>query len=109
MNGSGVDCGIILPIWNMIPAIDSRPLLNHAVDVLVYTDIGMDTTTYSLAFSRLAPVQCVTWGHPETTGLETIDYFVSSGEMETVEADNHYSERLVRLPSLTFYYHRSEL
>jgi protein O-GlcNAc transferase len=86
-----------------------QSILSHAVDVLVYTDIGMDTTTYSLAFSRLASVQCVTWGHPETTGLETIDYFVSSGEMETAEADRHYSERLVRLPSLTFYYHRSEL
>jgi predicted O-linked N-acetylglucosamine transferase (SPINDLY family) len=84
-------------------------ILDNAVDILVYTDIGMDTTTYSLAFSRLAPVQCVTWGHPETTGLETIDYFVSSAEMETAEADDHYSERLVRLPSLTFYYHRSEL
>src|SRR5439155_5052593 len=46
---------------------------------------------------------------PETTGLGTIDYFVSSAEMETEEADGHYSERLVRLPSLTFYYHRSEL
>ncbi|HEY2415988.1 MAG TPA: tetratricopeptide repeat protein [Pirellulaceae bacterium] len=86
-----------------------QSILSNAVDVLVYTDIGMDTTTYSLAFSRLAPVQCVTWGHPETTGLETIDYFVSSAEMETAEADSHYSERLVRLPSLTFYYHRSEL
>jgi predicted O-linked N-acetylglucosamine transferase (SPINDLY family) len=86
-----------------------QTILSNAVDVLVYTDIGMDTTTYSLAFSRLAPLQCVTWGHPETTGLETIDYFVSSAEMETAAADDHYSERLVRLPSLTFYYHRSEL
>src|SRR5262249_39926996 len=42
------------------------------LDVLLYTDVGMHAFTYTLAFSRLAPVQCVTWGHPETTGLATI-------------------------------------
>jgi predicted O-linked N-acetylglucosamine transferase (SPINDLY family) len=84
-------------------------ILSNSVDVLVYLDIGMSQLTYTLALSRLAPVQCTTWGHPETTGLETIDYFVSSAEMETAEADAHYSERLVRLPSLTFYFHRSQL
>src|SRR4029078_12896305 len=55
------------------------------------------------------PVQCTTWGHPETTGLPTIDYFVSSSLMEAPQADTHYSERLVLLPSLTFYFHRSPL
>ncbi len=37
------------------------------LDVLYYTDIGMDPMTYFLAFARLAPVQCVTNGHPVTT------------------------------------------
>jgi protein O-GlcNAc transferase len=86
-----------------------RAVLKNAVDVLLFTNIGMDQTTYSLAFSRLAPVQCTTWGHPETTGIETIDYFISSDLMETPAADAYYSERLVRLPSLTFYYYRSQL
>src|SRR4029079_4976610 len=86
-----------------------QAILQNSVDVLIYTDIGMDPTTYSLAFARLAPVQCTTWGHPETTGLDTIDYFISSDLMEVPAADSHYSERLVRLPSLTFYYYRSEL
>ena len=86
-----------------------QAILANSVDILFYTDIGMDQTTCSLAFSRLAPVQCTTWGHPQTTGLDTIDYFISSDLMEVPGADTHYSERLVRLPSLTFYYHRSEL
>jgi protein O-GlcNAc transferase len=68
----------------------------------------MDLTTYSLAFSRLAPVQCVTWGHPDTTGLETIDYYVSSELFETPEADAHYTEKLVRMPGLTLYFERAE-
>src|SRR5262249_41317201 len=54
-----------------------RLIADLALDVLFYTDIGMHTFTDTLAYSRLAPVQCTTWGHPETTGLPTIDYFIS--------------------------------
>ena len=86
-----------------------RAILENSVDILFYTDIGMDHATYTLAFSRLAPVQCTTWGHPETTGLATIDYFLSSAEMETAGAEAHYSERLVKLPSLTFCFTQSQL
>ena len=38
---------------------------------------------------RLAPVQCVGWGHPVTTGSPNIDYYLS-GDMETDESDSHY-------------------
>jgi predicted O-linked N-acetylglucosamine transferase (SPINDLY family) len=86
-----------------------RAILQNSVDVLIFTDIGMDTTTYSLAFSRLAPVQCTTWGHSDTTGLPTIDYFLSGDELETPEADAHYSERLIRLPGLTFSFDQEPL
>jgi protein O-GlcNAc transferase len=79
------------------------------LDVLFYTDIGMDPTSYSLAFSRLAPVQCVTWGHPSTTGIDTIDYFLSSELLETDEAAQHYTETLVRLKSLPIHYYRPAL
>jgi predicted O-linked N-acetylglucosamine transferase (SPINDLY family) len=67
------------------------------LDVLFYTDIGVDPTTYSLAFSRLAPIQCVTWGHPVTTGIPAIDYFISSQDLEIDDSDQYYTERLVRL------------
>ena len=81
-----------------------RVLAEH-IDVLFYPDIGMEPVTYFLAFSRLAPVQCVTWGHPVTTGIPAIDYFVSDVELEPPGAESHYSERLVLLNHLpTFYY-----
>ncbi|KAF0730354.1 hypothetical protein Ae201684_012348 [Aphanomyces euteiches] len=48
------------------------------LDVLVYPEIGMDSWMYFFAHHRLAPVQCVFWGHPITTGLSTIDYFIAS-------------------------------
>ena len=75
------------------------------LDVLFYTDVGMDPLTYFLAFSRLAPVQGVSLGHPVTTGIPALDYFVSCADMDPAEADGHYSERLVRLSGVpTFYY-----
>jgi predicted O-linked N-acetylglucosamine transferase (SPINDLY family) len=76
------------------------------LDVLVYTDLGMDSLTYALACARLAPVQCLTWGHPATSGLDTLDYFLSSELLEIPEADTHYTERLVRLPALPVVYER---
>ncbi|KAH9113248.1 hypothetical protein AeMF1_012521 [Aphanomyces euteiches] len=48
------------------------------LDVLVYPEIGMDSWMYFFAHHRLAAVQCVFWGHPITTGLSTIDYFIAS-------------------------------
>ncbi|MEI6521518.1 MAG: hypothetical protein WCO98_16000 [bacterium] len=80
-------------------------IANEKIDVLFYTDIGMDPLTYYLAFARLAPVQCVTWGHPDTTGLPNIDYFISAKDAEPEGADEHYSEKLIKLTNLpTFYY-----
>ncbi len=81
------------------------------LDVLFYQDIGMEPFTYFLAYSRLAPVQCVSFGHPDTTGIPAMDYFVSNDLYEGPEAAGHYSERLVLLRdlgTLAFYY-RPEL
>jgi uncharacterized protein (TIGR03032 family) len=85
----------------------ARSLVAEAdLDVLVFTDVGMDATLSTLAFSRMAPVQCATWGHPVTTGSPCIDYFISSDLLEVPGADAHYTEELVRLPSLGTYYLR---
>jgi protein O-GlcNAc transferase len=81
---------------------------DQELDVLVFPDIGMDSFTYTLGFTRFAPVQCVMWGHPSTTGLPAIDYFLSSEELETPESDAHYTEQLVRFSRLTVCYERPE-
>ena len=73
-------------------------------DILIYPEVGMDLVTYQLATCRLAPVQCVSWGHPTTTGLPTIDYMLSSDLMEVANAQDHYTEKLIRLPHLGIYY-----
>jgi len=74
------------------------------LDILVYLDIGMDPLSYFLAFSRLAQVQCVVGGHPVTTGIGNVDYFLSSVLAEPENADAHYSEKLVRLPIRPSYF-----
>ena len=86
------------------PAIWRTRILADAPDVLIYPEIGMDQTAALLAAQRLAPVQCNSWGHPDTSGLPTLDYFISSEWMEPEDGDAHYTERLVRLPGLGVYY-----
>lgn len=76
------------------------------LDLLFYPDIGMDPVTYFLAQSRLAPVQAATWGHPVTTGMPTVDYYLSCDAAEPEGAEEHYSETLVRLGGLPFSYRR---
>lgn len=96
------DHTIILP--TSLDAVRRR-IAEEQFDILFYADIGMDPFTYYLAYSRLAPVQCTTWGHPVTTGIKTMDYFVSSEFLEPDQASGHYSERLVHLKNLpTCYY-----
>ena len=74
------------------------------LDIIFYPEIGMSSTTYFLAFARLAPVQIVSWGHPETTGINTIDYFLSSTLLEPNNAKRKYSERLICLSQFPLYY-----
>ena len=78
----------------------ARAISDAQLDALIYPEIGMDALTTQLASLRLSPVQAATWGHPETTGLPTIDLYLSADGLEPPDADGNYSERLVRLPNL---------
>ncbi len=69
-------------------------------DVLLYPEIGMDPIALRLAALRLAPLQAASWGHPETTGLPTIDCYLSAEDLEPPGAQANYSEKLVMLPHL---------
>lgn len=73
------------------------------LDALIYPEIGMDPLTTQLASLRLAPLQLGSWGHPETTGLPTMDAYVSAEAFEPQNAQQNYSERIVCLPNLGVY------
>jgi protein O-GlcNAc transferase len=81
-----------------------RIIRNDRLHMLIYPEVGMNFLTDELAALRLAPIQCVSWGQPFTSGLPTIDYFLSSELMEPLLAEGHYTERLVRLPNLSIHY-----
>ncbi len=84
-----------------IDLLKARQVLSEqSLDILIYTDIGMEPLTYFLAFTRLARVQCAMIGHLTTTGIPNIDYFISSELVEPKGAQDHYSETLVQLKSM---------
>jgi predicted O-linked N-acetylglucosamine transferase (SPINDLY family) len=83
-----------------------RILAECEADVLVYLDIGMEPFTYFLASSRLAPLQLVTWGHPVTPGLDTINGFLSADHLDPPGAEADHTEPLHRLPAPAFVFER---
>lgn len=82
---------------------------NLSPQILIFPEIGMNPLTLQLASLRLAHHQVAAWGHPETTGLATIDYYLSAQRFEPPEGQDYYSERLVRLPNLGCYYEPYQL
>lgn len=89
-----------LPAW-----VDA--ILERNIDILFYPEIGMDKMTVKLASLRLAPVQLASWGHPETTGLPTMDYYISANLLEPDCSESYYTEQLVKLPNLGCCYGQS--
>jgi len=85
-----------------------QTILDDAPHVLIYPEIGMDWVSAQLAAQRLAPVQCTSWGHPETSGFPTLDYYLSSELMEPPGGQDHYTEELVRIPNLSIFYEPEE-
>jgi len=87
---------------NLEPIVEQ--ILDDKIHILVFLDIGMSPQLTQIAGLRVAPIQCAAWGHPITTGLPTIDYFISAELLEPPGAQNHYSERLFCLPNLGINY-----
>jgi predicted O-linked N-acetylglucosamine transferase (SPINDLY family) len=82
----------------------ANAILEDNLDILVFLDVGMFPMMTLLAGLRLAPIQCTTWGHPITTGSPTMDYFLSCDWMEPAEGEEHYTEKLIRLPNISIAY-----
>ncbi|MEB3829798.1 O-linked N-acetylglucosamine transferase, SPINDLY family protein [Phormidium sp. CCY1219] len=96
-------CDRFYSIPNDLEALADR-IRGDELHILVFLEIGMYAPMTQLAGLRLAPIQCAAWGHPITSGLPTVDYFISSNLMEPENAAQHYSETLVRLPNIGICY-----
>ena len=79
------------------------------LDILVFPEIGMDMDIYLMSYSKLAPIQINTWGHSDTSGMKTIDYYFSSEYFETENGQQNYSEKLIKLKSLSTYYYDNSM
>ena len=95
----------VVPLYKNLDR-DRDIISAEELDILFYPDIGMDPYTYFLSFARLAPVQAVSWGHPDTTGIPDMDYFISSDLLEQRGTSDQYTEQLIQLSTLPTYYYR---
>ena len=92
-----------------------RQILAEHLDVLVFGEVGLGSWGYFLAATRLAPTQVAFWGHPFSSGLATVDYFVTSelflppreqGDSDAVLSASvgQYVEQHVLFESLSTFY-----
>ena len=86
-----------LPMINVNPSDSIQLILKLEPSIIIYPAIGMNDATYRLANVRLAKHQIAAWGHPVTTGLSTIDYFISAKWFEPPNCEEHYTEQVVLL------------
>jgi protein O-GlcNAc transferase len=94
----------LVDTWRPVAMIDDAQLARQVRDDLI--DILIDLSGHTdhnrlLAFARKpAPVQCSWIGHPETTGLLAMDYYLADPYSAPPGAvDALYVEKIVRTPA----------
>ncbi|MDR3513048.1 MAG: hypothetical protein P4L73_15530 [Caulobacteraceae bacterium] len=65
-------------------------------DIVFHLGVGMANHAIALASLRLAPVQCVSYGHTATTMSPVIDYMILPDDF--VASEEVFSEKVLRLP-----------
>lgn len=98
-------------LWTAPSAFEATAsgIRDLGLDILYHWEVGTDGPNYFMPFLRLAPVQVTSVGWPDTSGIPTVDYFISSRLTEPSVAEQHYSERLVRFDRLPLYLERPTL
>ena len=79
------------------------------LDIVFFPDIGMSSEFYYLSFIRFAKIQITSWGHPITTSNASIDYFLSSKLLETSNAQERFSEKLILSDYLPMYFYKPKI
>jgi protein O-GlcNAc transferase len=85
------------------PLAMARFVRSLDLDYLIYCDLGDINGLSQFGIFQLARVQAAAWGCPYTTGLPTIQHYLSSEWVEPEGAEAHYTEQLIRLPGLGLY------
>jgi predicted O-linked N-acetylglucosamine transferase (SPINDLY family) len=82
-----------------------KVIYNEGLDILFYPEIGLSLELYYLSFIKLASYQITSWGHPETTGNATMNYFLTSKLIENFGSEKNFSENLLYADYLPMYYY----
>lgn len=87
---------------------ESRKIIeSYEFDILLYLDFGIDIFYYLLAHSKLAPIQMHTNRNLQTSGISTIDYFISSKYYSTINPN--FTERLINMRTPSQLTHQTNL
>lgn len=76
--------------------IESQKIIaDQKPDIIIHPELGINNLAYFLAFARLAPVQCSFAGIPITSGLDTIDYYISNKYLEADNVQEDFTEKVI--------------
>lgn len=78
----------------------TQALVTDANDVLLFPEPQGSQLTVLVAALRLAPIQCAGFGNPLTTGLRSMDFFLTPDAAEVEAPQASYREQVVRLRGL---------
>ncbi|MEP3390175.1 MAG: tetratricopeptide repeat protein, partial [Reichenbachiella sp.] len=78
-------------------------------DLLYYWEVGTDAYNYFIPYFKPARVQVTSWGWPTTSGIPTMDYFISAHGLDQESDQKNYSEQLVLFKKLPAYYFSPEV
>ncbi len=86
------------------PALALQQLEHLQAQIIFYTEVYADTPLQTfLASQRLAPVQVTSWLSSGSSGLNTLDYYISPRCAEQKQAQDFYSEQLILTENLPAY------
>ncbi len=74
------------------------------IDIMIYPELMPCLIEYYFAHLRLAPIQITTWGFPTTSGIDTIDYYITDEYLSNTQDQQYYTEKLVHLKEISGYF-----
>lgn len=74
----------------------ANEIVARAPDIVFHLGVGMSNHVIALASLRLAPIQCVSYGHTATTMSPVIDYVILPDDF--VGSEDRFTEKVLRLP-----------
>ncbi len=83
----------------------AQMIIDDQIDILIDLAGHTDNNRLSMFASQPAPIQATYLGYPNTTGLRSMQYFITDRHCDPEpESDQYYSEKLRRLPNAFFCY-----